>query len=269
MLKKILIIVAVCAVTLNVAQAARSTYNPMTPRQLKEEAALRDYTYGYSILSGNAIDTLEVPNRVVGWTLNYEIFDRYLLRPVAHGYAALPQPVQLGVGNFFSNVSEVNNIVNNLLLGQVSDSGVSLGRFVVNTTMGFLGFIDVASQMGLHNKNMEMDTVLGRVGMESGPYLMVPVYGPTTAREAHGDAIDNWPYYLFPWYISVGSWAIKGIHNRAQFIDQEGVVDNAIDPYGQTRDFYLMHSQGKVDPESAMQDNTQEVDDSFLDEIDG
>ena len=77
----------------------------MVPRQLKIESAQKDYSYGYSILSGNAIDTLEVPNRVVGWTLNYEIFDRYLLRPVAHGYAALPQPVQLGVGNFFSNFS--------------------------------------------------------------------------------------------------------------------------------------------------------------------
>ena len=67
--------------------------------------------------------------------------------------------------------------------------------------MGFLGFIDVASQMGLDNKPMEMDTVLGKAGMDSGPFLMVPIYGPTTARAAHGDTADNWPYFFFPWYV--------------------------------------------------------------------
>ena len=227
MLNKICAIACILIFGVSAAQAARSTYNPMVPRQLKIESAQNDYTYGYSILSGNAIDTLEVPNRVVGWTLNYEIFDRYLLRPVAHGYAALPQPVQLGVGNFFSNIAE------------------------------------------LDNKPMEMDTVLGKAGMDSGPFLMVPIYGPTTARAAHGDTADNWPYFFFPWYVGIGAWAVEGIHNRAQLIDQEGVVDNAIDPYVQTRDFYLMHNQGKVDPSASMQNEEPSVDESFLDEIDG
>lgn len=269
MLNKICAIACILIFGVSAAQAARSTYNPMVPRQLKIESAQNDYTYGYSILSGNAIDTLEVPNRVVGWTLNYEIFDRYLLRPVAHGYAVLPQPVQLGVGNFFSNIAELNNTVNNLFIGEVKNSGISLTRFIVNSTMGFLGFIDVASQMGLDNKPMEMDTVLGKAGMDSGPFLMVPIYGPTTARAAHGDTADNWPYFFFPWYVGIGAWAVEGIHNRAQLIDQEGVVDNAIDPYVQTRDFYLMHNQGKVDPSASMQNEEPSVDESFLDEIDG
>ena len=74
MLKKICAIACMLILGVSVAHASRSTYNPMVPRQLKIESAQKDYSYGYSILSGNAIDTLEVPNRVVGWTLNYEIF---------------------------------------------------------------------------------------------------------------------------------------------------------------------------------------------------
>ena len=190
MLNKICAIACILIFGVSAAQAARSTYNPMVPRQLKIESAQKDYSYGYSILSGNAIDTLEVPNRVVGWTLNYEIFDRYLLRPVAHGYAALPQPVQLGVGNFFSNISELNNTVNNLFIGELKNSGISLTRFIVNSTMGFLGFIDVASQMGLDNKPMEMDTVLGKAGMDSGPFggkdfLLYASDRQNTAPEGH------------------------------------------------------------------------------------
>lgn len=254
------------------AAAQHGSHNPMMPRQLSQEAYKADYTYGFSLLSGAAVDTLQTPNRVVGWNVNYEVFDRYLLRPVAHAYAALPQPVQTGVGNFTYNLSEVNNILNNLLIGEPAASGISLGRFAINSTVGILGFIDVASYMGIERQTMSMSTVLGRADMEQGPYLMIPFYGPTTGRQIQGSTADSYvKMWWAPWFVTAGLWAVEGIHNRAQLVEQEGVIDQALDPYVQTRDIYLMYSEGRVHPDAAMSsaDDDFEIDEEFLDEIDG
>lgn len=251
------------------AQAAHGDYNPMMPRQMSQVAAQADYSYGFSILSGHAIDTLDGPNRAM-WYLNYDILDHYILRPIAHGYASLPQGVQDGVGNFLNNLSEVNNVPNNLLIGEVKASGVSLSRLVINSTIGILGFFDVAAQMGLVYSPMEMRTVLGKAGVEQGPFLMIPGYGPSTARDIHGDTIDGLPFAMLSWPITFTHWAVSGIHSRAQVVPQEGVVDNSIDPYVQTRDIFLMYDENKVTPvaegEVQAEDN---FDDSLLDEIDG
>lgn len=251
------------------AFAARSIPNPMTPRVTNAKAFHQDYSFGYSKLAGNAIDTLETPNRVVGWNVNYEVFDRYILRPLAHGYAALPSPVQTGVGNFLGNLNEVHNTFDNLFLGEVSSSLTSLGRFGINSTIGILGFIDVASAMGLEASPMDFSTVLGRAGMDQGPFLMVPAYGPTTAREVHGSVVDDAPFMALPFYVTFAKWALSGIHARAQLVEQEGVVDNSLDPYITTRDMYLMYSEGQVDPNAALQVDEEVLDESFLDEIDG
>lgn len=250
-------------------QAAHGNYNPMMPRQLSEQAASADYSYGYSILSGHAIDTLETPNRYM-WYVNYNILDRYLLRPVAHGYAKLPRGLQDSMGHFFNNLSEVNNIPNNLLVGNLSESGISLARLLVNSTIGFLGFFDVASEMGLTYSPMSMSTVLGKAQVEQGPFFMVPAYGPTTAREVHGDVIDGMPFSMLSWPVTIGKFALEGVHNRAQLIDQEAVVDNAVDPYIQTRDVYLMYGENKVNPIAEGEvESSDDFDDSLLDEIDG
>lgn len=259
----------VAALSLSPAQAAHSNYNPMMPRQLSEQAASANYTYGYSILAGHAIDTLDVPNRYM-WYLNYNILDRYLLRPVAHGYAKLPRGFQDSMGHFFNNLGEVNNIPNNLLVGNFAQSGISLARLVLNSTVGFLGFFDVASQMGLTYSPMSMGTVLGKAQVEQGPFFMVPAYGPTTARDLHGDMIDGIPFSGLATPILVGKFVLEGIHDRAQLIDQEAVVDNAVDPYIQTRDVYLMYGENKVNPiaEGEVKSN-DDFDESLLDEIDG
>lgn len=251
------------------AQAAHGAYNPMMPRQLSEKAASADYTYGYSVLSGHAIDTLEGPNRYM-WYLNYDILDKYILRPVSHGYAYLPQGVQNSVGNFFNNLDEINNVPNNLLVGEFASSGTSLVRLAINSTIGILGFFDVASYIGIKHTPMNMATVLGKGKVEQGPFMMIPAYGPTTARDLHGDIIDGLPWYAVSWPITTAKFVIRGIHNRAQLIDQEPVLDNSIDPYIFTRDAYLMYDENKVNPiQEGEVTDTDDFDDEFLDEIDG
>ncbi len=259
----------VSALNIPSAQAAHGNYNPMMPRQLSAQAASADYTYGYSILSGHAIDTLEGPNRYM-WYLNYDILDHYVLRPVAHGYAMLPRGVQDSMGNFFNNLSEINNVPNNMLVGRFADSGTSLARLVINSTIGILGFFDVSSHIGLKYTPMAMTTVLGKGKVEQGPFIMVPFYGPTTARDIHGDTIDGLPFYALSWPVTVGKFVLEGVHNRAQLIDQESVVDNAVDPYIQTRDVYLMYGENKVNPIAEGEvESSDDFDESLLDEIDG
>lgn len=251
------------------AQAAHGAYNPMMPRQLSEKAASADYTYGYSVLSGHAIDTLEGPNRYM-WYLNYDILDKYILRPVSHGYAYLPQGVQNSVGNFFNNLDEINNVPNNLLVGEFAASGTSLVRLAINSTIGILGFFDVASYIGIKHTPMNMATVLGKGKVEQGPFMMIPAYGPTTARDLHGDIIDGLPWYAVSWPITTAKFVIRGIHNRAQLIDQEPVLDNSIAPYIFTRDAYLMYDENKVNPiQEGEVTDTDDFDDELLDEIDG
>lgn len=251
------------------AQAAHGAYNPMMPRQLSEKAASADYTYGYSVLSGHAIDTLEGPNRYM-WYLNYDILDKYILRPVSHGYAYLPQGVQNSVGNFFNNLDEINNVPNNLLVGEFASSGTSLVRLAINSTIGILGFFDVASYIGIKHTPMNMATVLGKGKVEQGPFMMIPAYGPTTARDLHGDIIDGLPWYAVSWPITTAKFVIRGIHNRAQLIDQEPVLDNSIDPYIFTRDAYLMYDENKVNPiQEGEVTDTDDFDDELIDEIDG
>ncbi len=252
------------------AMAAHSTYNPMAPRQISVVASEKDYSYGLTVLAGNSIDSVDPFFRYVGWYPNYYVLDRYLLRPVAHAYAKLPDPIQSGVGNFFQNLQDINNSVNHLFVGDLSSSGVSVSRLAINSTLGILGLVDVASYIGLDYREMTMDTVFGKAGMDQGMYMMMPILGPYTERSAHADAIDNWPYYIMgnPW-ISAILWTVETVHDRSKLIPQESVVDNAFDPYIATRQVYLMYTEGKVNPNASMQEQQSDENvESYLDEID-
>lgn len=228
---------------------------------------------------GGAVDPYETLNRA-SWKLNYDYLDRYALRPVVHGYVAwVPLPVRNGVGNFTENVNEANYFVNNLLVGRVEDSGVSVLRFALNSTVGLLGFVDVAQDMGIERRAMSMSTVLGKATMEQGPYFMVPVYGPTTMRTAIGDTVDGlyFPYASMGWGTRIGLWAVDGLSKRARVVDQEAVLDNALDPYLSAKDFYLQYEEAKVQdgrPAASHSATEQAQDgadgdlDQYLDEID-
>jgi phospholipid-binding lipoprotein MlaA len=113
-----------------------------------------------------------------------EKLDTYALKPLAQGYSTVtPDPVEDGISNMFSNIGEVKNLVNSLLQGRFEEAGVSTARFMFNSTFGLLGFFDVATSMDLQHSQSDFGITLGTWGVDSGPYLMLPLLGPSTVRD--------------------------------------------------------------------------------------
>jgi len=117
--------------------------------------------------------------------------DRYVYLPVVRVYeAVLPDSVQHGVSNVFNNFKEIPIFVNSVLQGNAKKASVSLGRFIFNTTIGLGGIIDVLGNGGIHQENEDFGQTLGVWGVASGPYLVLPVFGPSGVRDAGGLAVD-------------------------------------------------------------------------------
>ncbi len=221
-------------------------------------------------------DPFEGANRAM-WAVNYDVLEPYVARPVVHAYADyVPESVKTGIENLVENFNEPSSLVNHLISGDVKGAGTNLGRFTLNTTVGLLGIFDVAKQLGMERNNLELATVLGRMHIGEGAYVMVPVYGPTTTRELVGDTIDvlYFPYTLLTFPLKVAHWALDGVGTRAKLIDQEPIIDNALDPYSLTKGFYLQYNQSKVDgkafkPDAQPAKGKEEVNlDDYMDEID-
>ncbi len=114
-----------------------------------------------------------------------------VLKPVAKGYDTVtPDPVKTGIGNFFGNLADVWIAVNNLLQGKLTDGASDVGRFLVNSTVGILGLIDVASEIGLDKHDEDFGQTLGYWGVGDGPYLFWPVIGPRNVRDTFGFVVD-------------------------------------------------------------------------------
>jgi len=125
------------------------------------------------------------------YNFNY-YFDKYLFLPVVHGYEFVtPVFVQHGVSNFYNNIGEVRTLTNALLQLKGKDTAVTLGRFLTNSTLGLGGLFDPATKFGLQRRYEDFGQTLGYWGAGSGPYLVLPVFGPSSARDAGGLAIDS------------------------------------------------------------------------------
>ena len=134
-------------------------------------------------------DPLEPFNRTM---YNFNAgFDRYVFLPVVSGYEyVMPDFAETGVTNFFNNLAEVKYLINNVLQGEVKDSGVTLSRFAINSTVGVLGVWDPATKMELFVREEDFGQTLGKWGVGNGPYLVLPFFGPSTIRDAGGLAFD-------------------------------------------------------------------------------
>lgn len=195
------------------------------------------------IIDQERSDPFEGINREF-WDLNYNIFDKYLLRPTAIFYRNnLPRPLKNRVYNVVSNLDEPSAMVNNMLQGNVADSGNALGRFLINSTVGLFGLFDVASEIGLDAKHDEFGEVLAIYGVEAGPYLMLPAFGPSTLRNEIGDQVDNlyFPATSIGFLPGLGISFIKGVHLRAEFVDQEGLLESSLDQYTFVKEAYYQY----------------------------
>lgn len=134
-------------------------------------------------------DPLESFNRAM-YNFNAR-FDRAVFLPVVKGYRiVMPDFAETGVTNFFNNLSELKNLTNNLLQGEVVDSGVTLSRFAINTTVGLLGVWDPATGWGFFEREEDFGQTLGRWGVGNGPYVVLPFFGPSSLRDTGGLAFD-------------------------------------------------------------------------------
>jgi len=123
-------------------------------------------------------------------------FDEAIFLPVANGYRRVPSPLRAGVHNFFGNLTEVDNVVNYALQGRLGYGVRSVGRFVINSTIGIAGLFDVATKLKLTNAPTSFSTTLAKWGMHPGPYLVIPLLGPSTLRDGVGFLADFSTSYL-------------------------------------------------------------------------
>lgn len=191
---------------------------------------------------GNPDDPWEGFNR--GTFAFNEKLDAWVLKPVAQGYDTVtPGPVRVGVTNFFGNLGDIWVGVNNLLQGKPVDALSDLGRFVVNSTMGVAGLIDVASPMGLERHGEDFGQTLAVWGVGGGPYVVLPVFGPRTLRDSGGLLFDMTADALNLVEHDPSRYSMSGlrlIDMRADFLPAEKLVNEAsLDKYAYLRSAYL------------------------------
>lgn len=198
---------------------------------------------GCATTGGNPKDPWEGYNRAM-YSFN-DTVDRAVLKPVAQGYDAVaPMPVRVGVGNFFGNIGDVWVGVNNLLQGKVVAGASDFGRVVVNSTVGVLGFFDVATPLGLEKHEEDFGQTLGTWGVGDGPYVVLPFFGPKTLRDTAGFGVDTVADLVGDRDIDIAArntaMGVRLIHTRAELLPAEKVLDEAAtDRYAYLRDAYL------------------------------
>ena len=187
-------------------------------------------------------DPIEKFNRGVN-TFNLAV-DRWTMRPIAKGYKKItPKPIRIAISNLFDNLAEPVNIINNLLQGKFAKSGAEVGRFLLNTTAGVGGLVDIASHAGLEEHEEDFGQTLAVWGLPSGPFVMVPFLGPYTLRD--GFEILDGPTNLLYWIDDrdwrVGMLALYFVDMRTQFLDVDKTLTESLDPYIFLRESYLQN----------------------------
>ena len=211
--------------------------------------------------------------------------DKVVFKPIAKGYRALPAPIRKGTGNAVDNLRSLLTLSNNILQGDFRGAGNTAGRFAINTTAGILGFFDPASAMGLKEKGKEdFGQTLGVWGADPGCYFVLPVLGPTTARDAIGrignifldpvyqithnteidnGAVGNSTYSEHNYYYYRGTSAVDF---RAKNIESfDSIEKNAIDLYASLKSLYLQNRSKKI---TNSQSTIETQNDSDWEEID-
>jgi phospholipid-binding lipoprotein MlaA len=205
-------------------------------------------TANQSAQQGDPRDPFENVNRAM-WDFNYEVLDKFLLKPVTQGYVAVtPMPVRSGLRNAVENLEEPANLLNNAGQGKLDGTMVSLARFLINSTVGVLGIFDVADMMDLNAKEETFGETLAVWGLDTGPYLMIPARGPTDIRSTTGDVVDSqvFPMQLLNSNFNLASVMISILEGRARALEQESNINSSLDPYAMVRNAYFQNLEFKV-----------------------
>ena len=193
--------------------------------------------------NANPADPFEPYNR--GMTRFNDNLDKAVLKPVATVYRdVMPRPVRTGVGNFFANLGDAWSFVYNLLQARGLEAYESLVRFSTNTVFGLGGLLDIASEAGIERHKQDFGLTLGRWGVPTGPYLVLPLLGPSTVRDTAALPVDYFvgdPVgYVNDVAVRNSLYGLRLVDKRASLLHATSVLDEAaLDSYSFTRDVYL------------------------------
>jgi phospholipid-binding lipoprotein MlaA len=184
--------------------------------------------------------------------------DRAVTKPLAQTYVkVVPQPVRTGISNFFSNLDTPTVLINDALQGKFLASGNDLGRFLLNSTLGIGGLFDPATRVGLDRNENDFGQTLGVWGVHPGPFVELPILGPSDVRDAPAKVVDlytNPRQYIDNSYVYYGLWGINLLNTRAGLLPLDETLKDVYDPYAVIRDAFLQRraykiSGGKTDEE--------------------
>ncbi len=226
--------------------------------------------------NGNLKDCFEGVNRGI-FAFN-KALDDAIVEPIATGYRSLPSPIRAGTSNFLNNLSLLSTIPNNVLQGELGLAGKNTSRLLINSTVGILGLFDPASRIGLNNYEREdYGQTLAKWGVGEGCYIVLPVLGPSTLRDAGGKFVNYLggdPWYNitvrkdtryvsdFDYYASVGT---SGVDFRAKNLESfDNLEKNSLDFYASVKSLYLQDRKKKI---LNSDDITDTLDDSDWEEI--
>ena len=202
-------------------------------------------------------------------------FDKAVLKPIAKGYNKLPEPIKNGTSNFTSNMATLLSIPNSLLQGNIKQVGHSTGSFLINSTIGILGVLNPAEKMGLKPHKEDVGQTLGTYGVGPGCYLVLPILGPSTARDSFGLLADT---FVDPFaHVTIRENELLGISgNDLDYFSVKGVtaVDfradndqnfesiekNSLDLYSSLKSVYLQNRENKIKNSTSDQDDWGNLD---------
>jgi phospholipid-binding lipoprotein MlaA len=197
--------------------------------------------------------------------------DRAIAKPAARTYVrVVPAAARTGVSNFFSNLRTTTVMVNDALQGKFGAAANDLGRFVVNTTVGIGGLLDPATDMGLDKNDEDFGQTLGHYGLHPGPFVELPVLGPSDVRDGLGRGVDiftNPTHYIKNNWVSYGLFLPEAVDTRTKLLPLDETLQKVFDPYAFIRDAYLQRraylvSDGKVTEEPLIDPDTNDPGDS-------
>ncbi|MDC3411633.1 VacJ family lipoprotein, partial [Gammaproteobacteria bacterium] len=191
-----------------------------------------------------------------------ESIDNNFLKPVAVKYSKAPKPIKKGISNFFDNLEEIETSVNQILQGKPKLAINDFSRFIINSTIGLGGFLDVATKIGLTRHEEEFDQTLALWGVPSGPYIMLPGLGPSTLRDTLARPFSSFLSVTFHMTESDVNLALKGmdaLETRERLLEIESLIYG--DRYNFVRDSYVQYMNYEIN-------DGVDVEDEFIDDMD-